>query len=334
MELYKKNLLTLLDYSPEEIEYLLKLAIDLKNKKHQGVDTSSYLKGKNIVLLFEKDSTRTRCAFEVAASDLGMNAVYIGSSGSQMGKKESIKDTARVLGRMFDGIEYRGYKQETVECLAEYSKVPTWNGLTEQYHPTQILADFMTIVEQKGHLKGIKMAYFGDGRYNMGNSYLVGAAKMGLDYRMVGPKELWPNQELINKCLAIAKQTGAKLTFTEDVNEGAKDCDVLATDVWVSMGEDPSVWQERINLLKPYQINTSIMSLADNNAIFIHCLPSFHNLETKVGMEVYEKFGLNGLEVTEEVFEGKQSVVFDEAENRLHTIKAVMLASMKKDLNF
>lgn len=334
MELYKKNLLTLLDYSPEEIEYLLKLAIDLKNKKHQGVDTSSYLKGKNIVLLFEKDSTRTRCAFEVAASDLGMNAVYIGSSGSQMGKKESIKDTARVLGRMFDGIEYRGYKQETVECLAEYSKVPTWNGLTEQYHPTQILADFMTIVEQKGHLKGIKMAYFGDGRYNMGNSYLVGAAKMGLDYRMVGPKELWPNQELINKCLAIAKQTGAKLTFTEDVNEGAKDCDVLATDVWVSMGEDPSVWQERINLLKPYQINASIMSLADNNAIFIHCLPSFHNLETKVGMEVYEKFGLNGLEVTEEVFEGKQSVVFDEAENRLHTIKAVMLASMKKDLNF
>ena len=331
MELYNKHLLTLLDYTPDQIKYLLDLAIDLKKKKHQGVD-HRFLQGKNIVLLFEKDSTRTRCAFEVAAADLGMNAVYIGSSGSQMGKKESIKDTARVLGRMFDGIEYRGYKQETVECLAKYSGVPVWNGLTEEFHPTQILADFMTIIEQKGDLKGIKFAYLGDGRYNMGNSYLVGSAKMGLDYRMVGPKELWPNEELRNKCLAIAKETGAKITFTESVEEGVKDCDVIATDVWVSMGEDASVWEERINLLKPYQVNARVMSLAKKDAIFIHCLPSFHNLETKVGMEVYEKFGLNGLEVTEEVFEGPQSKVFDEAENRLHTIKAVMLATMKENL--
>ena len=331
MNLYKRNLLTLLDFTPEEIQYLLDLAITLKKKKHNGED-HALLKGKNIVLLFEKDSTRTRCAFEVAAADLGMNAVYIGSSGSQMGKKESIADTARVLGRMFDGIEYRGFKQKTVEDLANFSKVPTWTGLTEDYHPTQILADFMTIIEQKGHLKGIKMAYLGDGRYNMGNSYLVGAAKMGLDYRMCGPKDLWPNEALRNRCLEIAKKTGAKLTFTENVEEGVKDCDVIATDVWVSMGEDASVWGERINLLKPYQVNARVMSFATKDAIFIHCLPSFHNLETKVGMEVYEKFGLNGLEVTEEVFEGPQSVVFDEAENRLHTIKAVMLATLKEKI--
>ena len=331
MDLYKRNLLTLLDFTPEEIQYLLDLSLLLKKKKHNG-EEHALLKGKNIVLLFEKDSTRTRCAFEVAAADLGMNAVYIGSSGSQMGKKESIKDTARVLGRMFDGIEYRGFKQETVVNLATYSGVPTWNGLTEDYHPTQILADFMTIIEQKGKFKGIKMAYLGDGRYNMGNSYLVGAAKMGLDYRMCGPKELWPNEALRNRCQKIAETTGAKLTFTENVEEGVKDCDVIATDVWVSMGEDASVWEERIKLLKPYQVNARIMSFAKKDAIFIHCLPSFHNLETKVGMEVYEKFGLNGLEVTEEVFEGPQSVVFDEAENRLHTIKAVMLATLKENL--
>ena len=331
MDLYKRNLLTLLDFTPEEIQYLLDLSITLKKKRHSGED-HAVLKGKNVVLLFEKDSTRTRCAFEVAAADLGMNAVYIGSSGSQMGKKESIKDTARVLGRMFDGIEYRGYKQATVECLAEYSGVPTWNGLTEEYHPTQILADFMTIIEQKGKLKGVKFAYLGDGRYNMGDSYLVGSAKMGLDFRMVGPKELWPNEELRNKCLEIAKATGAKITFTEDVEEGVKDCDVVATDVWVSMGESDSVWAERINLLKPYQVNARVMSFAKKDAVFIHCLPSFHNLETKVGMDVYEKFGLNGLEVTEEVFEGPQSVVFDEAENRLHTIKAVMLATLEENL--
>ena len=324
----QNHLLTLLDYSPEEILELIDLSKQLKEEKRKGIP-HRHLEGKNVVLLFEKDSTRTRCAFEVAAADLGMNAVYIGSSGSQMGKKESIKDTARVLGRMFDGIEYRGYDQKTVECLAEYSGVPVWNGLTNEYHPTQMLADFLTILEYKGHLKGIKFAYFGDGRYNMGNSYLVTSAKLGLDYRMVGPKELWPNEKLRTMCAKIAQKTGAKLTFTEDVKEGASDCDVIATDVWVSMGESDSAWAERINLLKPYQVNANVMALAKKDAIFIHCLPSFHNLETKIGMEVYEKFGLNGLEVTEDVFEGKQSVVFDEAENRLHTIKAVMLATMK-----
>ena len=327
MTLNQKHFLTLLDYSPEEILYLIDLARKLKSEKKNGVP-HRHLEGKNVVLLFEKDSTRTRCAFEVAANDLGMNAVYIGSSGSQMGKKESIKDTARVLGRMFDGIEYRGYAQETVECLAKYSGVPVWNGLTNEFHPTQMLADFMTILEEKGHLKGIRMAYLGDGRFNMGNSYLVASAKLGLDYRMVGPKDLWPNEELRNRCLEIAKETGAKLTFTEDVDEGVKDCDVITTDVWVSMGEADSVWAERINLLKKYQVNSSVMKKADKKAIFIHCLPSFHNLETKIGMEVYQKFGLDGLEVTEDVFEGPQSKVFDEAENRLHTIKAVMLATL------
>ena len=327
MKIEKKTFLTLLDYSPEEILYLIDLARKLKEEKHQGI-SHRHLEGKNVVLLFEKDSTRTRCSFEVAAADLGMNAVYIGSSGSQMGKKESIKDTARVLGRMFDGIEYRGYEQKTVECLAEYSGVPTWNGLTNEYHPTQMLADFMTILEIKGHLQGIKMAYLGDGRYNMGNSYLVTSAKLGLDYRMVGPKELWPNEQLREKCARIAEKTGAKLTFTEDVEEGTKGCDVITTDVWVSMGEADSVWAERITLLKPYQVNKDVMANADKDAIFLHCLPSFHNLETKIGLEVYEKFGLDGLEVTEDVFEGPQSYVFEEAENRLHTIKAVMLATM------
>ncbi len=324
----QNHLLTLLDYSPEEILDLINLAKVLKEEKKHGIE-HRYLAGKNVVLLFEKDSTRTRCAFEVAAADLGMNAVYIGSSGSQMGKKESIKDTARVLGRMFDGIEYRGFEQKTVECLAEYSGVPVWNGLTNEFHPTQMLADFMTILEHKGTLKGLKMAYLGDGRFNMGNSYLVACAKLGLDYRMVGPKELWPKELLRKECLEIAKKTGAKLTFTEDVKEGVTGCDVVTTDVWVSMGEPDEVWKERIALLKPYQVNAKVMSLADSNAIFIHCLPSFHNLETKIGMDVYNKFGLNGLEVTEEVFEGPQSVVFDEAENRMHTIKAVMLATMR-----
>lgn len=329
MNLYGRHLLTLLDFTPEEINYLLDLSKDLKEKKKNGVKTH-VLEGKNIVLLFEKDSTRTRCAFEVACNDLGASVTYIGSSGSQMGKKESIKDTARVLGRMFDGIEYRGFKQETVETLAEYSGVPVWNGLTEKFHPTQILADFLTIQEHKGPLNKIKFAYLGDGRYNMGNSYMVGSAKMGIDFRMVGPKELWPSEELIAKCKEIAKETGAKITLTEDINEGVKDADVISTDVWVSMGEPDSVWAERIKLLKPYQVNKELMSKAKKDAIFLHCLPSFHNLETKVGLEVYEKFGLNGLEVTEEVFEGPQSVVFDEAENRLHTIKAVIYASMVK----
>ena len=330
MNLYRRNLLTLLDYSPEEIEYLLNLSKRLKQEKKEGIP-HKVLEGKNIVLLFEKDSTRTRCAFEVAGYDLGMNVTYIGSSGSQMGVKESIADTARVLGRMFDGIEFRGFKQESVETLAKYAGVPVWNGLTDKYHPTQILADMLTMIEYKGHLKGLKFAYFGDGRYNMGNSYLIGAAKMGMDFRMVAPKELWPSQDLIDKCMAVASTTGAKLTFTENVNDGVKEAEVIATDVWVSMGEDKNVWEERIKLLKPYQVNKELMAKASPNAIFMHCLPSFHNLETKVGMEVYEKFGLNGLEVTEDVFESKQSVVFDEAENRLHTIKAVMYASLVKE---
>ena len=331
MNLKGRNFLTLLDFSEEEIRYLLDLSKRLKEEKRNGIK-HDVLKGKNVVLLFEKDSTRTRCAFEVAAADLGMNAVYIGSSGSQMGKKESIKDTARVLGRMFDGIEYRGYAQETVECLAKYSGVPTWNGLTEKFHPTQILADFLTMEEYKGSLKGLKFAYLGDGRYNMGNSYMVGSARMGIDFRMVGPKELWPSQELIEKCQEIAKLSGAKITLTESVEEGVKDADVVSTDVWVSMGEPDEVWAERIKMLKKYQVNKELMSLAKSDAIFIHCLPSFHNLETKVGKDVYNKFGLNGLEVTEDVFESEKSKVFDEAENRLHTIKAVMLATMKETL--
>ena len=330
MNLYGRHLLTLLDFTEEEINYLLDLSARLKDEKKKGI-RHDVLRGKNIVLLFEKDSTRTRCAFEVSGYDLGMNVTYIGSSGSQMGKKESIKDTARVLGRMFDGIEYRGYKQETVETLAKYSGVPVWNGLTELYHPTQMLADMLTIKEEKGRLKGIKFAYFGDGRYNMGNSYLVVSAKLGLDYRMVGPKELWPSEELRNKCQEIAKLSGAKLTFTEDINEGIEDCDVVATDVWVSMGEPDEVWKERIDMLKPYQVNIELMAKAKEDAIFLHCLPSFHNLETKIGLEVYEKFGLDGLEVTEDVFEGPQSKVFEEAENRLHTIKACIYASMVKE---
>ena len=329
MNLYRRNFLTLLDFTPEEITYLLDLASELKEKKHQGIPTK-VLEGKNIVLLFEKDSTRTRCSFEVAAYDLGMHATYLGPTGSQMGKKESIKDTARVLGRMYDGIEYRGFDQSVVDCLAKYSGVPVWNGLTNQYHPTQILADLLTIREHKGTLKGLTMAYFGDARYNMGNSLMIGCAKMGLNFRGVAPRELWPSAELVEKCQTIAKETGATITLTEDVVAGAKDADIIVTDVWVSMGEADSVWAERIKMLKPYQVNSDLMKLAKADAIFLHCLPSFHNLETKIGMEVYQKFGLDGLEVTEEVFEGPQSVVFDEAENRLHTIKAVIYATMVK----
>ena len=327
MNLYKRNLLTLLDFTPEEINYLLDLAADLKDAKKKGIKTN-VLEGKNIVLLFEKDSTRTRCAFEVAAYDLGMHATYLGPTGSQMGKKESIKDTARVLGRMFDGIEYRGFKQETVECLAKYSGVPTWNGLTETYHPTQILADLLTIREHKGRLSGIKMAYFGDARYNMGNSLMIGAAKMGMNFVACAPKALWPTEQLTAKCKEVASATGALINLTEDIDEAIKDADVVVTDVWVSMGEADSVWEERIKMLLPYQVNSSLMAKAKNDAIFLHCLPSFHNLETKIGYEVYQKFGLDGLEVTEDVFEGPQSVVFDEAENRLHTIKAVIYATM------
>ena len=322
-----RSLLTLLDYTPEEIQSLLDLAKDLKEKKHKGV-VFEPLKGKNIVLLFEKDSTRTRCAFQAGGNDLGMNVTYLGPTGSQMGKKESIKDTARVLGRMYDGIEYRGYKQETVEILAEYSKVPVWNGLTDLYHPTQILADFLTVQENFGHLKNITFAYFGDARNNMGNSLMIGAAKMGMNFRAVAPKDLWPNETLVNQCKEIAKETGATILLTEDITEGAKNADVIYTDVWVSMGEPDHVWKERIEKLTPYQVNKNVMDLADKNGIFMHCLPAFHNTETKVGEDIYQKFGMDALEVTEEVFESNQSVVFDEAENRMHTIKAVMYATM------
>ncbi len=322
-----RSFLTLLDFSPKEIDYLLNLAIDLKKAKYTGYEKPQ-LRGKNVVLLFEKDSTRTRCAFEVGAYDLGMNVTYLGPTGSQMGKKESTADTARVLGRMFDGIEYRGFKQETVEALAKYSGVPVWNGLTDKFHPTQILADFMTVLEHKGHLKGIKFAYVGDARNNMGNSLMVGCAKMGLDFRAVAPKELWPEAELVKTCQKICEETQGKILLTEDINEGTKDADVIYTDVWVSMGEPEEVWKQRIDLLKPYQVNMDMINNAAKDVIFMHCLPAFHDLNTTVGREVHEKFGLKSIEVTDEVFESKYSVVFDEAENRLHTIKAVMLATI------
>lgn len=330
MNLHNRNFLTLKDFSQEEIAFLLKLSAKLKKDKIDGT-TPHDLKGKNIVLLFAKDSTRTRCAFEVAGYDLGMNVTYIGSTGSQMGKKESIADTARVLGRMFDGIEYRGFEQTIVEDLAKYSGKVVWNGLTNEYHPTQILADLLTIQEHFGYLKGLKMAYFGDARYNMGNSLMIGASKMGMHFVGCAPKELWPNEELVNECNKYAKLSSGSVLLTEDVNEGIKGADIVVTDVWVSMGEADSVWEERIKMLLPYQVNKELMAKAKPTAIFMHCLPSFHNLETKIGMEVYEKFGLNGLEVTEDVFEGKQSVVFDEAENRLHTIKAVIYATLTKE---
>ncbi|MDF2699067.1 MAG: arcB [Haloplasmataceae bacterium] len=322
-----RSLLTLLDYSPTEIKYLLNLAIILKDSKMGGYEVPK-LKGKNVVLLFEKDSTRTRCAFEVGAYDLGMNVTYLGPTGSQMGKKESIADTARVLGRMYDGIEYRGYKQETVEKLAKYSGVPVWNGLTDLYHPTQILADFMTITEHKGTLKGIKFAYVGDARNNMGNSLMIGSAKMGLDFRAVSPKDLWPSADLVKTCEEIASETGAKITLTEDIDEGTKDVDVIYTDVWVSMGEPVEVWASRIAKLMPYQVNMKMIKNAHPEVVFMHCLPSFHDTETITGKEMFEKFGVSEMEVTNEVFESKHSIVFDEAENRLHTIKAVMLATI------
>ncbi|QVK19109.1 ornithine carbamoyltransferase [Mycoplasmatota bacterium] len=322
-----KNFITLLDYTTKEINYLLNLAVDLKKAKYAGYEQPQ-LKGKNVVLLFEKDSTRTRCAFETGAYDLGMSVTYLGPTGSQMGKKESVADTARVLGRMYDGIEFRGFKQETVDDLAKYAGVPVWNGLTDLYHPTQILADFMTILEHKGRLKGIKFAYVGDTRNNMGNSLMIGAAKMGLDFRAVAPKELWPDEELVKQCREIAKDTHAKITLTEDILEGTKGVDVIYTDVWVSMGEPDEVWEKRINQLKPYQVNMDMINNADEEVIFMHCLPAFHDTKTVIGKQIYEKFGLTSMEVTDEVFESKHSVVFDEAENRLHTIKAVMLATI------
>ena len=312
VNLYGRSFLTLLDFTPEEINYLLDLSAKLKKDKKSGLETK-YLEGKNIVLLFEKDSTRTRCSFEVAAYDQGMNLTYLGPSGSQMGKKESIKDTARVLGRLYDGIEYRGFSQEIVETLAKYSGVPVWNGLTDSYHPTQILADFLTIREHFGRLSKIRFAYLGDARNNMGNSLMIGAAKMGLDFRAVAPKELWPEEKLVEKCLKIAKENNAKITLTEDIEKGTHDVDVIYTDVWVSMGEPEEVWKERIELLLPYQVNQKVMANAISKAIFMHCLPAFHNLETKVGKDIYDKFGLDAMEVTEDVFESEQSKVFDEA---------------------
>ena len=324
-----RSFVKLLDFTPKEIQYLLDLSRDLKRAKYAGNEVQT-LKGKNIVLLFEKDSTRTRCAFEVGALDQGAHVTYLGPSGSQMGKKESMKDTARVLGRMYDGIEYRGYDQSTVETLAEYAGVPVWNGLTTEFHPTQILADFLTMREHSDKpLNKVTFAYYGDARNNMGNSLMVGAAKMGMDFRAVAPKQCWPEEELVAKCREIAKETGAKITLTEDVKEGSKGCDFVYTDVWVSMGEPASVWEERIRLLHPYQINMDVIRATENpNVKFMHCLPAFHNRETVVGEDIFQKFGLPEMEVTEEVFESAHSIVFDEAENRVHTIKAVMVATL------
>jgi len=329
VNLYKRSFLTLMDFSPEEITYMLELSAKLKADKKSGNEQKK-LEGKNIVLLFEKDSTRTRCAFEVASLDQGAHVTYIGPTGSQMGKKESIPDTARVLGRMYDGIEYRGFEQQVVEDLARYSGVPVWNGLTDQDHPTQVLADFLTAHEHlKKPYKDMVFAYAGDGRNNVALALMIGGAKMGMDFRIVTPKELFPTGEVLEKCRAVAKETGAKIITTDNVTEGVKGADVLYTDVWVSMGEPEAVWEERIKMLMPYQVNMEMVKATGNpNVIFEHCLPAFHDLKTSIGMDIYKKFGLKEMEVTDEVFESKHSVVFDEAENRLHTIKAVMVATL------
>ena len=327
MNLKGRNFLTLKDFSPEEITYLIDLAADLKDKKKKGIPVNHYV-GKNVALIFEKTSTRTRCSFEVAAHDMGMGTTYLDPSGSQIGKKESIPDTARVLGRMYDGIEYRGYGQEIVEELAKYAGVPVWNGLTNEYHPTQMLADLLTIREHLGDYKGLKFVYMGDARYNMGNSLMIACAKMGMHFVACTSKEYFPSKELVAQCEEYAKASGGSVALTEDVESGTKDADVIYTDVWVSMGEPDEVWAERIKVLSPYQVNKKVMDNAKDSAIFMHCLPAFHDLKTKIGKEVYEKFGMKELEVTDEVFESKQSVVFDEAENRMHTIKAVMDATL------
>ena len=322
-----RSFLTLLDYSPREIRYLLDLAKEFKALKRSGTP-HRYLQGKNIVLLFEKTSTRTRCSFEVAGMDLGMGVTYLDPGSSQMGKKESIPDTARVLGRMYDGIEYRGYSQELVEELAKYSGVPVWNGLTDQFHPTQMLADLLTMEEKFGHLKGLNFTYMGDARNNMGNSLMIACAKMGLHFTACAPRELFPAPELVEKARAIAAETGGSVRLTEDTAEGDKDADVIYTDIWVSMGEPDEVWESRIRLLRPYQVNAAPMALARPTAIFMHCLPSFHDTRTTIGAQIAERFGVQEMEVTDEVFESKQSVVFDEAENRMHTIKAVIYATL------
>ncbi|EJE8558228.1 ornithine carbamoyltransferase [Vibrio vulnificus] len=328
--LRNRNFLKLLDFSTKEIQFLIDLAADLKKAKYAGTEQKKLL-GKNIALIFEKASTRTRCAFEVAAFDQGAQVTYIGPSGSQIGDKESMKDTARVLGRMYDGIQYRGFGQAIVEELGAYAGVPVWNGLTDEFHPTQILADFLTMLEhsQGKALADIQFAYLGDARNNVGNSLMVGAAKMGMDIRLVGPQAYWPDEELVAACQAIAKQTGGKITLTENVAEGVQGCDFLYTDVWVSMGESPEAWDERVALMKPYQVNMNVLKQTGNpNVKFMHCLPAFHNDETTIGKQVADKFGMKGLEVTEEVFESEHSIVFDEAENRMHTIKAVMVATL------
>ena len=327
--LRNRSFLKLLDFTPKEINFFLDLAMDLKKAKYAGTEQAR-LKGKNIALIFEKSSTRTRCAFEVAAHDQGAHVTYLGPSGSQIGHKESMKDTARVLGRMYDGIEYRGFGQEKVEELSTYSGVPVWNGLTNEFHPTQILADFLTMIEHSNKpLNEISYCYLGDARNNMANSLMVGAALLGMDFRAAAPLNLQPEEDLIKKCKQIALETGAKITLTDDVSKAVKGADFLYTDVWVSMGEPESVWEERIKLLKPYQINTRVMKQTGNpNVKFLHCLPAFHNRETKIGEDVYQKFGIDAMEVTEEVFESESSIVFDQAENRLHTIKAVMVATL------
>ena len=328
MNLTGKHFLKLLDFTPAEIEELIDLAAELKSKKKNGIPHEE-CKGKNIALIFEKTSTRTRCSFEVAAHDLGMHVTYLDPTGSQIGKKESIADTARVLGRMFDGIEYRGFGQEIVEELAKYAGVPVWNGLTNEYHPTQILADFLTIREHFGSLKGRTLVYMGDARYNMGNSLMVGCAKMGMHFVACAPKKYFPDAKLVAECEVIAKETGATLSFNEDIISATKGVDVIYTDVWVSMGEPLGVWEERIRELSPYQVNSAVMKNAGEQAVFMHCLPAFHDMKTIVGKEMGEKFDRDCMEVTDEVFESRQSIVFDEAENRMHTIKAVMLATLK-----
>ncbi len=327
--LRNRNFLKLLDFSPKEIKFLLDLAADLKKAKYSGTE-QQHLKRKNIALIFEKSSTRTRCAFETAAYDQGANVTYLGPTGSQIGKKESMKDTARVLGRMYDGIEYRGFGQEIVEDLGKYAGVPVWNGLTTEFHPTQVLADFLTMMENSDKpLHKVSFAYCGDARNNMGNSLMVGAAKMGMDFRAVAPKAMWPEEELVKECKAIAEETGANITLTENVDEGVKGVDFLYTDVWVSMGEPDEVWEERIKLMLPYQVNKEMLKKTGNPKVkFLHCLPSFHNRETIIGEEIYQKFGIEAMEVTDDVFESEHSLVFDEAENRLHTIKAVMVATL------
>jgi ornithine carbamoyltransferase len=329
IDLRGKHLLRLADFSPEEITYLIEFAAELKAAKNEGREEQK-LVGKEIALIFEKDSTRTRCAFEVAAYDQGAHVTFIGPSGSHMGHKETVKDTARVLGRMYDAIEYRGFAQETAEELARWAGVPIYNGLTDEWHPTQILADFLTFREHVGKpLNEVVFCYLGDARFNMADSYLIGGAKLGMDVRIASPKSLWPRDEIVETARSIASETGAQITITEDVAEAVKGADVLLTDVWVSMGEPDEVWAERIDLLKPYQVNAETMALTGNPDVkFMHCLPAFHNTDTQVGKEIYEKFGMEALEVTEEVFESPASLVFDEAENRLHTIKAVMVATL------